>query len=314
MDALLGPAARPRYCPDQPIMWREPGTVQFGTDDDRVIVTNLTAADVRWLTQLDGMQTWAHCPEPTDAQRRLLGAALAAGAIEDATQIAPSWRLLTTAERRRYLSSCVAGRLTYRDIRRTLIAIERRLTLRVRLTGAGPLHRACDALLSSAGIARADHSADITIIAGGCHPDAMFQHPELHDTQIASTPHLVVSAYGDSGTVGPLVIPGVTSCLMCDQLHRRDRDVAWPVLVSQRSALATPNRPWPIDTAHAQALAAHAIMLVHTWRENPQEPERWANVARTIQLPMGTVVDDPRPMHPMCGCSWSPMSEEPADT
>ncbi len=37
----------------------------------------------------------------------------------------------------------------------------------------------------------------------------------------------------DSGVVGPLVLPGFTSCLRCADLHRRDRDPAWPALSVQ---------------------------------------------------------------------------------
>src|SRR5690606_40683072 len=37
-------------------------------------------------------------------------------------------------------------------------------------------------------------------------------------------PHLLVTAYEGRGSVGPFVLPGVTPCLVCLELTRRDRD------------------------------------------------------------------------------------------
>ncbi len=73
-------------------------------------------------------------------------------------------------------------------------------------------------------------------------------------------PHLPVLLRDGTGIVGPLVIPGETACLHCLDLHRRDRDPAWPTLVSQ---LAThPRRPEASHVALATAAAALACMQV----------------------------------------------------
>jgi hypothetical protein len=59
--------------------------------------------------------------------------------------------------------------------------------------------------------------------------------------------HLVVQTGGEHLVVGPLVLPGLTSCLRCADLHRSDRDPAWSALAAQ---LATPPRyGTPSDTA-----------------------------------------------------------------
>lgn len=47
--------------------------------------------------------------------------------------------------------------------------------------------------------------------------------------------HIAVRLAGDHGVVGPLVIPGLTSCLRCADLHRLDRDPAWTALAAQLS-------------------------------------------------------------------------------
>ena len=65
---------------------------------------------------------------------------------------------------------------------------------------------------------------------------------------------------GDHGVVGPLVIPGLTSCLRCADLHRRDRDPAWHALAVQltvaRAARAGVRRR--TRHGHRAALAAAA--------------------------------------------------------
>ncbi|MGY1755016.1 ThiF family adenylyltransferase [Blastococcus sp. SYSU D01042] len=56
----------------------------------------------------------------------------------------------------------------------------------------------------------------------------------------AGVPHLVATVRGATGVVGPLVVPGVTSCLRCADLHRRDTDPRWPQLAAQLTAADPP--------------------------------------------------------------------------
>jgi hypothetical protein len=48
----------------------------------------------------------------------------------------------------------------------------------------------------------------------------------------SGTAHLVSAVRGETGVVGPFVLPGVTSCLRCADLHRRDADPQWPALAA----------------------------------------------------------------------------------
>ncbi|MFJ2028994.1 ThiF family adenylyltransferase [Streptosporangium sp. NPDC087985] len=43
-------------------------------------------------------------------------------------------------------------------------------------------------------------------------------------------PHLLVTAFEGCGSVGPMVLPGRSTCLQCLDLIRRDRDPGWPVV------------------------------------------------------------------------------------
>src|SRR4051812_18551867 len=56
----------------------------------------------------------------------------------------------------------------------------------------------------------------------------------------SGVPHLVATVRGQTGVVGPLVVPGVTSCLRCADLYRRDADPRWPNLAAQLTAGETP--------------------------------------------------------------------------
>jgi hypothetical protein len=71
--------------------------------------------------------------------------------------------------------------------------------------------------------------ADLTVLAvDGPMPDE-----RLDALHAADAPYLVVTLGIDSGVVGPLVLPGLTSCPRCADRHRSDRDPAWSALAVQ---------------------------------------------------------------------------------
>lgn len=75
-------------------------------------------------------------------------------------------------------------------------------------------------------------SPDLVVIAGAAPYDADLR-TSLHASGL---PHLVAGIRETTGVVGPLVIPGVTSCLRCADLHRTDRDHTWPLVAAQLAA------------------------------------------------------------------------------
>ncbi len=71
-------------------------------------------------------------------------------------------------------------------------------------------------------------------------------------------PHLVVACSDLGVGVGPLVVPGRTACLRCEDLHRLERDPAWPELLLQLSRPRTADAPsvdlqWAVSSATLQA-------------------------------------------------------------
>ena len=73
----------------------------------------------------------------------------------------------------------------------------------------------------------ADRRPDLAVVVGRQHPDRM---NSLVTNQI---PHLAVLAGEAIGVVGPLVIPGRTSCLRCLDYIRASKDPAWPLILAQ---------------------------------------------------------------------------------
>lgn len=80
----------------------------------------------------------------------------------------------------------------------------------------------------------ASRRADLVVLT-----DPVPVEPTIHTSlHLDRTAHLAASVDGSRAVIGPLVLPGVTSCLRCADLHRCDRDPAWP-----RLAVQLANRP-----------------------------------------------------------------------
>jgi hypothetical protein len=135
---------------------------------------------------------------------------------------------------------------------------------------------------------------DLTIVAcDGPELDRVITDSLLRIDQ----PHLVVRCWGNGVSVGPLVLPGQTSCLRCADLARSDADPQWPVVLSQLSRVRLESPPallaWAASVAAAQALA-----FLHG-----ELPE---SAGATLELSWPDFVTRLRcwPAHPSCGCGW----------
>lgn len=134
---------------------------------------------------------------------------------------------------------------------------------------------------------------------------------DLRDSLHAQgVPHLVVAGGADSGIVGPLVRPGRTSCLRCADLHRSDRDRAWPAFAVQ---LAQRRRhPAPDDVVLATILGglAAAQALAQLDGEHP------ATLDGTLEVhpPHWVVRRRGWAPHPACRCGSRVASLEPLGT
>ncbi|MFP5372068.1 MAG: ThiF family adenylyltransferase, partial [Actinomycetes bacterium] len=102
--------------------------------------------------------------------------------------------------------------------------------------------------------------------------------PLVADVQRSGVPHLVATVRGSTGIVGPLVVPGATSCLRCADLHRRDADPRWPALAAQLTATDPPPGG---ATVTCLLTAATAAMQVLAYLDGSATP---GTVDATIEL------------------------------
>ncbi|MUL99006.1 cyclodehydratase [Mycolicibacterium sp. CBMA 334] len=203
------------------------------------------------------------------------------------------------------------GALTEAGVLTTAISRPAR-SASIRVHGRGPLSELLANGLRCSG-ARVRHSThphtrnvaastDLMVLA-----DYQITDPRLlKDLHQGGIAHLPVRVRDGAGLVGPLVIPGLTSCLHCADLHRTDRDAAWPAVATQlRGTVGSASRATILATA---ALAMRQVDLViravgHIGGPLPI-PEAPPTLNTTLELdPDGySIVARRWSRHPDCPC------------
>jgi hypothetical protein len=122
-------------------------------------------------------------------------------------------------------------------------------------------------------------------------------------------PHIAVVTTPDRVVIGPLVLPGRTPCLRCLDLHRRDRDPAWPQIVAQLLSAQVRRGCGRAETASATAAAGLAALQALVLLDGHATP---VSVGRTLELtlPDGLVERRAWRLHPSCGCARLPRPEQ----
>ncbi|MGK2880918.1 MAG: cyclodehydratase [Mycobacterium sp.] len=182
----------------------------------------------------------------------------------------------------------------------------------IRIHGRGPLSDlVADGLACSGARVRRTSSgnatgnsgtADLVILA-----DYLVADPHLvRELHLGRIPHLSVRVRDGAGLVGPLVLPGLTSCLMCADLHRRDRDAAWPAVAAQlRDAVGTGDRATMLATA-AVALSQvdRVLRVLRTDRSDSAalSPPPTLDATLEVDAHTSTVVSRRWTKHPSCTC------------
>lgn len=118
----------------------------------------------------------------------------------------------------------------------------------------------------------------------------------------AGVPHLYAGVREVTGVVGPLVLPGRSSCLRCHDLHRSDRDPAWPSIAAQLHG-ARRGPVEPCDVVLAAAVASHAALQVLAYLDGAPAP-RTLDGTLEIRQDDGLVRRRSWSAHPACGCAW----------
>lgn len=184
--------------------------------------------------------------------------------------------------------------------------------LSIRVHGDGPLSELLVEGLrcSGARVSQTSHGnaagagADLVVLA-----DSLAADPRLvRDLTAAGVPHLVVRVRDGAGVVGPLVIPGLTSCLSCADLHRTDRDPAWPALAVQlREFVGVADRPTLLATAAlALSQVSQIIAAVRgvgtSGPAAPVAPLATLDATLEVDVASSSIVARRWVRHPLCGC------------
>jgi bacteriocin biosynthesis cyclodehydratase domain-containing protein len=274
--------------PAMPVLLRPDGAVQVGWDPRRAVLvrppSGLTAAELAAL--LRSMRS----PTPiTDLRRQAAGG----GSVNDddltdlVTQLVGAG--VATQERRqsggRAASIRVHGRGPLSDL----------LVEALRSSGARITHRSQPHATVTSG------AVDLVILS-----DSLVADPRMvRDLHSRGVPHLPVRVRDGIGLVGPLVIPGVTSCLACADLHRSDRDAAWPAIAAQlRDHVGVADRATLLATA-ALALSQvnRVIAAVRGQGAQPDPgPPPALNATLEFDLNAGSIVARHWSRHPLCSC------------
>lgn len=177
----------------------------------------------------------------------------------------------------------------------------------VLVLGRGELADQVAGHLSRSGVGRLVREAE------GSRPDLVVLVtrtvlPERHGEhwRDAGVPHLPVVVRQHTVLLGPLVRPGQGPCLRCLDLHRGDRDRAWPRLLSQLAG--EQSRDVTTDPVLAAVGAGLTSMVTQAHLDGAGVP---AGRSWQIGLPWPEITSRRWVRHPRCDC---PETERPTAT
>lgn len=272
--------------PAMPVLLRPDGAVQVGWDPRRAVLVRppdgVSSADLAAL--LRGLQI----PLDLDAVQQLAGS----HGLHDPAALDD---LLDDLVR--------AGVVRHRTRRSAARALS------IRVHGCGPLSDVLVEALRCSG-ARVAHSshANAVVSAAGVDlvvlADYLVADPRVvRDLHVIGVPHLPVRVRDGAGLVGPLVIPGVTSCLACADLHRADRDAAWPAVAAQlRDVTGTADHPTVLATAAVALGQLQRIITAVRGAEPAGEPPSTLNTTLEVDVRTNTISARRWSRHPRCQC------------
>lgn len=250
----------------EPVVWRGPGSVQLGLGGEGRVLSGLTDAEVTLLMRPG---------EPSRAELSRHGVRMArwkelaawraeAGSLSQEGEFSPGGAEET---------GWAAGSLP------ALIALDHSSLTR--------------AVVSAAERARGPHPAagrPVHVLTDGWVTDPIRVRPLL----ARDLPHLPLTVDSVGLTVGPLVIPGVTACTRCLDLHRTEADSAWPTAATQLRITRAP-------AATAALTAVAASLALFTLR--PGAPGWRVEPGRVGEVRVAP--------HPECGCLTPPSGDGP---
>ncbi|MDR2280061.1 MAG: hypothetical protein LBE07_04295 [Gordonia sp. (in: high G+C Gram-positive bacteria)] len=171
-------------------------------------------------------------------------------------------------------------------------------TLAIHILGRGDIARELARSLTAADMTVDEvPTTGLVVIADQPVPD-----PRLTRLLMAARlPHLPVHLRDGVGVVGPLVLPGTSSCLRCADLHRTDFDPQWPIVAASLLDLVGHAPP---AVLRATVAVAHGQIDEIITMLAASSPARPSLVDRSLEYSSAPSRLDThaRPVHPRCGC------------
>ncbi len=326
----LGPATR--------MLWRAPDSVHFELGGHAVVVDGLSARLIRRVASpvptrdpepvddpearralaalTEAGYLWPRAADPDDLrhappQPRLAGelAALAVQHGERAADVLRARRRATVEVRgRSRIAAQLAALVAAAGVGRVHCAADGVARLVQALPGGITVGDEGHVLTAAAGdaVRRAAPEADCTPLPVGepanltvLAVDGPVPDDRLGALHAADAPYLVVTLGVDSGVVGPLVLPGLTSCPRCADRHRSDRDPAWSALAVQLSVEGRygPASAVTVATITAGVAAQQALTFL-----DGGEPD-CIDGTLELHLPDWRLRRRSWPPHAGCGCT-----------
>lgn len=254
-------------------LWRSPGVLQVGLDSPALILSGVPRGLPLALELLSR-------PQGTDDLARLL------------PELDPAWVdwlvvRLSAAGLMAPTTPPAGARLAVVGTGALADAVARALGA----TGVA-VDRPEPAALGAEETTTRDAAPELVILAGAtAEPDRTLTDALLRSGRC----HLVVRLEPDRAVVGPLVLPGRSPCVRCQDLNRCRLDSAWPHLLAQLCRESV--RPEPTLLAWA---ATNAAVQVRCWLAGGL-PE---TAGSTLELGLADFRLRSRnwPGHPGCGC------------
>jgi bacteriocin biosynthesis cyclodehydratase domain-containing protein len=136
---------------------------------------------------------------------------------------------------------------------------------------------------------------DLVVLADAGTPDPV-QVARLH---VAGTAHLAVRVRDGVGVVGPLVLPGRTTCLGCMEIERCARDPAWTAAAAQ--LVGVPGHAAPACVAATAGLATAQVVVALDGPDTAAGPPV-LDATLELDTDAGTIVRRTWAPHPDCRC------------
>jgi bacteriocin biosynthesis cyclodehydratase domain-containing protein len=273
--------------PAMPVLVRPDGVVQIGWDPRRAMLVEPPdgLSPIALADLLRAMQSGMTSAE-LQALARNRGITDPTAMTDLVASLAEGGLLITAAPYTRSASIRIHGRGPLSDL----------LASALRCSGA----RVRQSRLKHAGVSQG--STDLVVLSDFLGSDPHLLR-ELHQARI---PHLPVRVRDGTGLVGPLVIPGLTSCLGCADLYRSDRDAAWPAVAAQlRDAVGSADRATMLGTA-ALALSQvdRVIKAVHASDDlrGLRDPPPTLDTTLEYDVSTGSTTRRRWSRHPRCEC------------